>query len=321
VEIIIAVGIFLGVVLFIEGFFYLIELYRKPEEKRVHRRLRTLTASGYRKEEVDILRKTVLSSIPWFNKLLFRVPNVLRMSRFLEQADARFPVGLYILVAVLLAPLGYLAGNFLHVTFPLKVLLAAAAVSTPFIYLFFKRRKRMMKFEEQLPDALDMIGRSLRAGHAFSGGLKMVADEFADPIGVEFEKTLNEINFGIGIPEALKSMTRRVDCPDLKFFVISVIIQRETGGNLAEVMENLAYLIRERFKLHGRVQVLTSEGRFSAVVLLAIPFLVALYFYMVQPRYIQPLFTDPVGRKMVTSAIIMMILGSLIMKRMVRIKV
>ena len=178
-----------------------------------------------------------------------------------------------------------------------------------------------MKFEEQLPDALDMIGRSLRAGHAFSGGLKMVADEFADPIGVEFEKTLNEINFGIGIPEALKSMTRRVDCPDLKFFVISVIIQRETGGNLAEVMENLAYLIRERFKLHGRVKVLTAEGRFSAVVLLAIPFLIALYFYMVQPRYIQPLFTDPIGRKMVTSAIIMMILGSLIMKRMVRIKV
>jgi tight adherence protein B len=204
---------------------------------------------------------------------------------------------------------------------PLRVLCGAAGLAAPFIYLFVKKQKRMQKFERQLPDVLEMIARALKAGHAFTGGLQMAADEFEDPAGVEFAKTLEEIHYGIEVPRALRSLAERVDCPDLKFFVISVLIQRETGGNLAEIMENLAYLIRERFKLHGKVEVLASEGKFSAVVLVVIPVLLFLYFYMTQRDYIKLLYTDPMGRTMTIGALVMMVLGTLIMKRMIRIRV
>ena len=133
----------------------------------------------------------------------------------------------------------------------------------------------MEKFERQLPEALELVSRSLKAGHAFTGGLKMVAEEFGDPVGVEFGRTLDEINFGVGVPEALTNLTQRIECEDLKFFAVSVIIQRETGGNLAEILESLGRLIRERFKFQGRVRVLSGEGRISAIVLVAIPFFIA----------------------------------------------
>ena len=179
----------------------------------------------------------------------------------------------------------------------------------------------MEKFQRQLPDALDLVARALKAGHAFTGGLRMVADELGDPIGSEFEKTLNEINFGVGVPEALKNLPNRVDCPDLKFFITSVIIQRETGGNLAEILTKITYLIRERFKLQNRVQVLAAEGKLSAIILIAIPFVIALALSVLNPGYIKTLFIDPIGKVLVAFALIMMIIGVFVMKRMIQIKV
>jgi tight adherence protein B len=321
VEIVIAAGIFLAVVFLAEGVFYLVQAYRKPEERRVRRRLRTLAAGGYQEEEVSILRETVLSSIPWFNRLLFKVPRILRVSWLLEQAGAPYPAGVYFALSALLGPVGYIGATLLHLPLAAKVMCAAAGVAAPFLYLYVKKQRRMQKFERQLPETLEMIARALKAGHAFTGGLQMAADEFEDPAGTEFGKTLEEINFGIAVPQALKGLAERVDCPDLKFFVIAVLIQRETGGNLAEIMENLAYLIRERFKLHGKVEVLASEGKFSAIILVVIPFLLFLYFYFTQPDYIKLLYTDPMGRTMVVGALVMMAIGTLIMKRMVKIKI
>ncbi len=179
----------------------------------------------------------------------------------------------------------------------------------------------MLKFERQLPDAIDLIVRALKAGHAFSGGMKMVADEFADPVGTEFEKTMDEINFGVSTADALKNLIKRVDCPDVKFFVISVIIQMETGGNLAEILEKISYLIRERFKLQGRIRVLSAEGKLSAIVLIAIPFLISFYLMLVNPDYLKPLFTDPIGRFMVVLAIAMMIIGVLLIKKLISFRV
>jgi tight adherence protein B len=191
----------------------------------------------------------------------------------------------------------------------------------PFLYIYFKKKRRMEKFQRQLPDALDLVARALKAGHAFTGGLRMVAEELGDPIGTEFEKTLNEINFGVGIAEALKNIPNRVDCPDLKFFITSVIIQRETGGNLAEILTKITYLIRERFKLQNRVQVLAAEGKLSAIILIAIPFVIALALSVLNPGYIKTLFIDPIGKILVAFALIMMIIGIFVMKRMIQIKV
>jgi tight adherence protein B len=179
----------------------------------------------------------------------------------------------------------------------------------------------MAKFQEQLPDALDLIARALKAGHAFSGGLKMVADEFADPIGTEFEKTIDEINFGVATDMAMKNLAHRVDCPDLQFFVVSVIIQRETGGNLAQILEKIASLVRERFRLYGKVRSLAAEGKLSAIILLSLPPAMAGYFFLVQPEYIGLLFMDPFGIAMVVGASIMMVIGTYVMKKMIEIRV
>ena len=179
----------------------------------------------------------------------------------------------------------------------------------------------MEKFERQLPEALDVVARALRAGHAFSGALKMVADEMDDPIGAEFDKTLNEINFGVAVPEALKNLARRIDSLDLKFFVICVVIQRETGGNLAEILESIARIIRERFKLHGRIRILATEGKFSAIILASLPFFVALVLSLVNPRYIGVLLKDPLGRMLAGFGLFLMIVGILSMRKLVAIKV
>jgi tight adherence protein B len=184
-----------------------------------------------------------------------------------------------------------------------------------------KKNRRMKKFEQQLPNALSLIARALKAGHAFSGGLQMVNQEFEDPIGGEFQKVLSEISFGIGLDEALTNLSERVDCNDLKFFTIAIIIQKETGGNLAEILENIAHLIRERFKFYDRVNTLSAEGRLSAYILIAIPFFFALLLSILNPTFLGILGTDPIGRTLVAIALIMMVIGMFVMKKMVNIKV
>jgi tight adherence protein B len=236
-------------------------------------------------------------------------------------ANLPYPLGFFVLLSILLAALGYLAGS-LKITNPLFLLPGAVLLGmTPFFYIFFKKGKRMHHFQRQLPDVLDLIARSLKAGHALSGGLKMVVDEFGDPIGIEFAKTLNEINLGVGVPEALKNLSQRVDCLDLNFFVTSILIQRETGGNLAEILENIARLIRERFKLFGRIRALSAEGKFSAIILVVLPFLIALVISLFNPGYIQILIVDPIGPVFIAIALTLMILGIITMSRMIKIKV
>ncbi|MCG2688042.1 type II secretion system F family protein [Candidatus Parcubacteria bacterium] len=179
----------------------------------------------------------------------------------------------------------------------------------------------MKKFEAQLPDAIDLIARSLKAGHAFSTGLKMIADEFDDPIGPEFSMVIDEINFGTGFSDAMKNLSSRVDCPDMKFFIIAVILQRETGGKLAEIIENISYIIRERFKLKNKVRAISAEGRISMMILVLLPFALLSALYLINPEYIMTLFVEPTGKIMVTIAGFMMMLGVIIMKKMINIKV
>ena len=179
----------------------------------------------------------------------------------------------------------------------------------------------MQKFLRQLPEALDLIARGLRAGHAFTTGLKLASESFDDPLGPEFDETLDEINFGVGVPDALKNLARRVDCPDLRFFVVSVIIQRETGGNLSEIIESIARIIRERFKFDDKLRVLSAEARFSAKVLVAFPFLILIALRFINPEYVNLLFEDPMGRMMLGIAATMMCFGIFVMTRMVKIRV
>lgn len=320
-DLLIAITIFILTLAFIEGGYYALRKIRSREKREVLRRLRGYPTTEYEREIIDIMRKSMLSEVPWLNRMLLSIRWTDKLSHLLEQSGTESTLGVFILLSIVLASGGFVILLWVTSHFLLSLMMALVSGIFPFLYIYLKKKRRMEKFQRQLPDALDLIARALKAGHAFTGGLKMVGDELGEPVGTEFEKTLHEINFGSGIPEALKNLTQRVDCPDLRFFIISVIIQRETGGNLAEILAKIAYLIRERFKLQSRVQVLASEGKLSAIILIAIPFVIALALSVLNPVYVKTLFIDPVGKALVAFALLMMVIGIVVMKRMIEIRV
>jgi len=231
-------------------------------------------------------------------------------------------MGVYILCSLFLVFIGTFLFHILTKSLLLAILAGLALGYLPFLYLILKKNSRMRKFDAQLPDALDLVARALKAGHAFPSGLQMVAKEFNEPIGTEFAKVVEENNFGVGVEEALRNMTQRINgSPDLKFFAIAVMIQRETGGNLAEILESIARVIRERFKLMGNIQTLSAEGRISAWILSLLPFFIAFFIMCTNPQYITVLRTDPAGKLLVVVALLMMIFGIVVMKKMIKIKV
>ena len=191
----------------------------------------------------------------------------------------------------------------------------------PFLFLRVKRTKRMNKFEEEFPEALDLMSRALKAGHAFATGLKMVADEMAEPVGPEFRKTFDEQNFGLPLKDALASLTERMPLIDVRFFSTAVLIQRETGGNLSEILENLAAVVRERFKILRQVRVYTAHGRMTGYVLLALPAFLAVALSFINPEHMQLLFQEHIGHILLASAIVMQIVGYIWIKQVVKIEV
>jgi tight adherence protein B len=226
---------------------------------------------------------------------------------------------------VLATPLLGLSASLLAFSGHLPVILilasAVGAGALPAGYLYWRTRQRIAMLERQLPEALELMSRALKAGHALSVGLKIVADESADPIGAEFRRVFEQVSMGVALPKALQNMTERLNCVDLKFFVTSVLVQRETGGNLAEIIDSLANLIRKRFELQLKVKALSAEGRFSAVVLFVLPLLVGGALFKMNPEYIGLLFSDPFGQNLATGATMLMITGAAVMKRMVTIRV
>lgn len=318
-----ALAIFIVAVLIIELVFYGARIARNPDRARIRRELKKISASKDATELPDLMRKRVLSNIPVLNQLLLRITGIERLDRLRYQADVQYPSGFFILLALVFVGLGYMGFYVVLKIQPwyLSQILSIFVGSVPFLYLINKKSKRMKKFQAQLPEALDMMARSLRAGHAFSTGMKLASDEFDDPLGTEFGFTLDEINFGLGLTDALKHLVNRVDCPDLNFFAVSVILQRETGGNLAEIMQNIAHLIRERYKFYGKVRTLAAEGKLSMWVLISLPFFVAGAVYIVNRTYIMTLFTEHVGKIMCGVALILMIIGGFVMRRIVDIDV
>ncbi len=320
-NLLIAVVMFITVVLLIEGSYFAFSAVYNPEQRKIRRRLRASTAGGARRETVDIVRKRALSEAPGITRLILSASGVQYLARLLEQANSRYSVGRLLLLSLVLAVVGFLLTSFLTNNPLFNVAGAGLLALLPFLSVYRTRRQRMVKFQRQLPDALDLVGRALKAGHGFVAGLKMAGDEFQDPIGVEFEKTIDEINFAGDAPNALKNLAQRVDCPDLKFFVTAVLVQRETGGNLAEIIDNLSRLIRKRFELQGRIRALAAEGKLSAMVLLGLPFLIGAALSILNPQYVGLLLTDPIGQGMVGFAGVMMIIGTVVMIKMIKIRV
>ena len=198
---------------------------------------------------------------------------------------------------------------------------AALGFAMPFLYLKSKRSRRMHSFEEQFPEGLDLISRALKAGHAFATGLKMVADEMPEPVGPEFRKTFDEQNFGLPLKDALDNLTHRVPHIDVRFFATAVLIQRETGGNLAEILENLAHVVRERFKILRQVRVYTAHGRFTGYVLLALPAMLCVALAFINPEHMNVLFRTPMGQMLLMGAVVMQVVGYIWIKQVIKIEV
>lgn len=301
---------------------YGILLYRRDARVNLQEKIAEYSTPPGFQENYEILKKKrKLSDITTFNLLLSRLPGIRRLDDLVKQANAPYPLGVYLLSGAVLAIMGYMLSNVWFGDALVGIILSAVLFSLPLVHLMIKKENRLKKFKAQLPEGLDLIARSLKAGHAFTSGLRLAAEEFDDPLGTEMKETLDEINFGLSTEEALKNLGRRVDCLDLKFFVVSANLQKETGGNLAEIIEAIAHLIRERFKFQDKVRALSAEGKLSAIILISIPILMMIFLRASNPDYLDILFTDPLGRLMLVLGGVGMFVGALVIRKIVQVEV
>lgn len=243
------------------------------------------------------------------------------LGTYLEQGDCKISPDKFLMIVLAGLGLGAMAGWAARLPAPMYPVCGLMAGSLPWLWAWWKRRSRVNKFAAQLPDAMGLIARALRSGHSLPSALSVISDEMPAPVATEFGMAFEEQNLGVPIDKALRSMLKRMPNLDLKFFVTAVAIQKQSGGDLAEILDKISYVIRERFKILGTVAALTAEGRLSGIVLMALPFGLFLAVYALNPDYVKLLFTTDEGRKMVIAAIVMQIVGAFVIKKIVNIKV
>jgi tight adherence protein B len=257
----------------------------------------------------------------WLAPIAERIPAFEDAHLMLEQAGSSMTLARLLVISFGLAVALGLGVLVLTLMWPAAIIAAAAGALGPYVVLRRKRSRRFYKFEEQLPDAIDMLGRAIRAGHPLSSGLKMVADEAKDPVAGEFRRTHEEHRFGLAFEDAMLAMADRVGIVDVRILVTAILIQREVGGNLAEVLDNLASVIRARFTIRRQLRVYTAQGRFSGYVLAVLPIAVGTAIYSLNPSYMRLLFTDPMGKLMTLLAVIFQIIGFLWIRKIVDIEI
>lgn len=316
------IAIFVAVALLIEGAYLWWRDNKGAEAQRLAKRLKTLTGGAEQAaSEFSLVKQRVLSRSPALDSLLGRIPNTQAINGFLKQSGLPWTVAHLLGLTVLGVVLGFALPLFLRASLPVALGSAVACGCLPWLYMLGAKKKRIARIEEQLPDAVDLMARALRAGHAFPNAVRMVGEEMTQPIGDEFKALFDEVNYGASMQEALLNLAGRIPSTDVRYLVIAVLIQRETGGNLAELLNNIGGIIRARLKLFGAIRVLSAEGRLSAWILSMLPFAAALLIQLVNPRFMSVLWTDPAGTKMIGAALTMMAFGVLWMRRIIRIRV
>jgi tight adherence protein B len=318
--ILIAIAAFVGVTALVGGVAMLV--LDRPSAK-IEDRLQLLAGVGTPVAKDFAKRATILTA-PLDSKpglletLVSRFGDV---DRLFAQADVQLTVARMAMICAVLAGAGMAAGAIYGIHPGLLPLVGASLASVPVLWLLWRRKRRLKAFGVQLPEALDMLARALRSGQSLNAGFNMVAGEIPAPLGREFGRVFEEQNLGVSVEDSLDALTDRIPNLDLKFFATAVVLQRQTGGDLAEILDKISRLIRERFQIWGQIQALTGEGRLSGIVLLALP--VVLFFAMLRLNYdyVMVLFTDPMGKKLLIGAIILQVLGALVIRKIVNIKV
>ena len=290
--------------------------------QRIHHRLAEVSLGVLPKTlEGTIIKRALEGPLPALDRLAAHTARGSAMADLIEQAGMKASVSTIAVASIAAAVLlALLVAAFVRLWWA-PVLGAVIGLFLPTLFLRFKRSQRMKRFEEQFPEALDLLSRAIRAGHAYTTAMGMVADEAMDPVGPEFKKTFDEQNFGLPLKEAMSNLTERVPMMDVRFFVTAVMIQRETGGNLAEILDNLAHVVRERFKILRQVRVYTAHGRLTGYVLMALPAALAIALSFINPEHMALLFRERMGQMMLTGAIGMQIIGYFWIRQVVKIEV
>jgi tight adherence protein B len=272
-------------------------------------------------DEILVRRSTALSTIPWLDRLLSRADGGVRLRLLLRQADLNWPVGRLVLLSVLAAVVcGYLVFLRTQALLP-SFCLAALAGACPFFYVIRLRNRRFARLRQLLPEALDLMVAALRAGHGFSSAIGMVARESPEPVRGEFRQCFDEQNFGLELRTAMNNLAYRAPIRDIRTIVTAVLIQKETGGNLTEILEKVAHIIREDFRLQRQVEVHTAQGRLTGWILSVLPLVLGTALYLVNPEAMSVLWTRSLGLKMIYGAVVMTIIGGLIIRRIVRVEI
>jgi tight adherence protein B len=272
-------------------------------------------------QDVAVIRDEMLSRIPAFDAVLRRSERVSLLQKMLIQGDLNVRAGNFLMLCVVSAAV---FGIVLFIAAGNLIFGWAGAILgffVPYAYASHRKQKRFQRFEEKFPEAIDTLARAVRAGHAFTTALEMIANEVSEPVAGEFRQLFEEQKFGLPVRDALINLAERIPLVDVKFFVTAVMLQRETGGNLAEILDNLSYVIRERFKILRQVRVHTAQGRMTMVLLMALPPTIVLIMRTLNPAFILPLFTHPVGHAMIVAGITLQTMGYFFIRRIIRIQV
>lgn len=322
-------GILIAVLVFVVvslAAFVVISLFDERKEKaRVLRdRLTGTSESAESKstEQLALVRDEMLSDIPALDNILRRSERVSALQKLLSQADVKVRAGNFLFVCL---ASGLVLGGIIYTTAKSSPIFAWLGLILgfviPYAFASYRRTKRFDAFEEHFPEAIDTLARAVRAGHAFTTALEMIADEVTEPVAGEFRILFEEQKFGLPVREALTNLVERVPLVDVKFFVTAVMLQRETGGNLAEILDNLSYVIRERFKILRQVRVYTAQGRLTMLLLMGMPPLIVLVMLSMNPTFIQPLFSDPIGHFFLVAGITLQTIGYFVIRKIIRIQV
>jgi tight adherence protein B len=272
-------------------------------------------------DELALLRDEQLSEIPALDTLLRRSARIADMQKMLAQAGVSLRAGNFLGFSALAGIAATLIAYFLSKRVEVAWFALLVGFVLPYAYVSFKRSKRFEKFEELFPEAIDTLARAVRAGHAFTTALEMITNEVAEPISGEFRQLYEEQKFGMPVRDALMNLTERVPLVDVKFFVTAVMLQRETGGNLAEILDNLSYVIRERFKIQRQVRVYTAQGRLTMALLMGMPPIIVVVMLVLNPAFIHPLFADPIGHTLLVAGIALQTVGYFVIRKIIRIQV
>lgn len=292
------------------------------EKRRIKRRLFYISAGGkHGKEKLVKYRDSVLKDIGAYERFLFSLPRWGSLDGLLVKSGLPINATIFAVASIAFGLIGLLLGyRFLDQLFP-AIALGILCLVFPYLVLKLVEKRYYAKFNEQLPEALDLLARAMRSGHALTSGLEMISKELPDPIRSEFSATVDEINLGLTFKEAMDNLCERVPIVDLRYFAIAVLVQKETGGNVAEILDNISRLIRERVQFHRQVKALTAEGRYSAIVLIGLPIFMFVYIYFVNYEYLSLLWTEEIGHYMLYGAVIMQLIGAYLIKRIVTIEV